>query len=106
MIVSKKSVVEFSFIDSCVRAFFSSIRGSSFSGIEVSELFRYSMCRLLGLKSMYATKRVEEMSKIVVNSIKPLCVRYDFDNYSEVEKQGILEACVHCMEMSRKRAGL
>jgi hypothetical protein len=70
---------------------------------DISELFRYSICSVLDLSSSFISVKVKELTKGVVNTIKPTIIKYNINNKSIEYKQGFLEACVHCIEMSRKK---
>lgn len=102
---SKKVDVNMKFVDELVRGYFSCLKENSISlnCSEVSELLRYSVCKLLGLQSKGYNDKIEEMSKLVVNSLQGVVSRYSINDMTEEYKTGILEACVHCMEMSRKK---
>lgn len=102
---SKKVDVNMKLVDELVRGYFRCLRENSISlnCSEVSELLRYSVCKLLKLQSKGYNNRIEETSKLVVNSLSGVVSRYNIDTMSDEYKTGILEACVHCMEMSRKK---
>lgn len=68
----------------------------------ISEGYRYYMCLVLGLDSEPSSLVVSKYSEGFKNILKPLCIKYNLDKLSEDKKKGILEACVHCIEKSRK----
>lgn len=68
----------------------------------ISEGYRYSMCLALGLDSEPASEVVKKYSSEFKNILEPLCLKYNLNRLSDDTKRGILEACVHCIEKSRK----
>lgn len=103
-IKSKKVDINMKFVNDIVKAYFECLRENnlSLSCSEISELLRYSMCKILNLQSKGYSNKIEESSKIVVNSLSILLKNYNIDDMTNDYKSGLLEACVHCMEMSRK----
>lgn len=93
------------FVNEVVKSYFECIRTNNLvlSYSEISELLRYSMCRMLGLQSKGYSRKIEETSKIIVNSLSDLLKNYNIEEMTTEYKSGLLEACVHCMEMSRKQ---
>lgn len=89
-----------SLVDRYIRKYFSIIRGSSLECEEVSELLRCSMCEVLGLESTEVNGRLMQLKPAVVSGLSSIC---DVSCMTKEYKQGILEGCVHGMEMSRKR---
>lgn len=71
----------------------------------VSELLRYSLCVLFDLESKGATEEVEFFSKGCIERLKIVANDLDLFSKSKEYKQGLLEACVHSMEMTRMRLG-
>ena len=99
------SVTNMEFVRKCVYEYFLAVEDIPLTGCEVSEIFRHSMCKLLGLNSQSSTELVGEVADIVISRLRPLVSRYNLS--ADIEyRQGVLEACVHTMEMSRKKAGL
>lgn len=98
--------VNFDFVNECVRTYLRQIRGVALTYSEVSELLRHSICVLFDLESRPINERMEQLSKIVVNVLKPVVEKYNMTGKSENYYQGLLEACVHCMELSRKKLGV
>ena len=98
----RKSNVSLKLVDDIVQAYFGCITENNMvmSCSEISELLRHSMCKLLGLQSKGYDKKIEEYSKIVVNNLNGVV---DVSGKSDSYKKGLLEACVHAMEMSRKK---
>lgn len=95
-------------INDIVKVYFSYLNSNNIklSGFEVSDLLRFSICNLLGLQSNGQTENVRKYTMGVVEAIYPIVYKFDLQNKSLEYKQGILEACVHSMEMSRKKAGV
>lgn len=93
------------FVNEIVKSYFECIRTNNLvlSCSEISELLRYSMCRMLGLQSKGYSRKIEETSKIIINSLSDLFKSYNINEMTNEYKSGLLEACVHCMEMSRKQ---
>jgi hypothetical protein len=107
MIIKKTTKVDVNMklVDEIVRAYFACLKENKLklSCSEISELMRYSMCKMLNLQSKGYSAKVEECSKLVVNSISCILQRYNVNELSSDYKAGLLEACVHCMELSRKK---
>ena len=106
LISRSKESIDFKFVDKCVRTYLSYVKSLDLSLSEVSELFRYSMCLKLGLTSKGYTERIEDLACDITDVLTPVFKDYNFDRCTESYKQGLLESCVHCMEMSRKRIGV
>ena len=102
---SKKVDINMKFVNEIVKSYFSCIRSNNFvlSCSEISELLRYSLCRLLGLKAKGYSSKICSLSDIVVDSLSGLFNNYNISDLTNEYKSGLLEACVHCMEMSRKQ---
>lgn len=108
MMLLKKAKLDINmrFVNDIVTTYFKTLRGSNFrlNCSEISELLRHSMCRLLGLSSNGCTYKIEKYSNTVVESLSDIIKKYNLDEMSDEYKKGLLEACVHCMELSRKKA--
>ena len=76
------------------------------SGVEVVEVFRYSLCSLLGLDSVGFTQGVELTSKAVVSALEPIRLEYALDTWAEERKWGLLTCCMKCMNTVKQRAGV
>lgn len=76
------------------------------SGKEVSELFRYSLCRLLGLRTKEATNFIEKHYGLVQPCLVVVLNKHGVQKESEEYKQGVVESCVHTIEMTRLRANV
>lgn len=68
----------------------------------ISEGYRNSLCILLDLETEASTYLVKKYENKFVNILKPVYNRYNLGQYSMSERKGILEACIHCIEKSRK----
>lgn len=66
----------------------------------ISELFRHSLCKALGLESKAATKRIglESCADLQRRYIDPIVKRYKLLDQSYEYRQGTLEACMHYTE--------
>lgn len=73
-------------------------------GKEISELLRYTLCKLLSLDTKGATSFIELYYSRCSNALKGVLNEHSLFGTNTRVKRGILEACVHCLEMSRKRA--
>lgn len=68
----------------------------------ISEGYRYSLCLLFELETEASTYLVEKYGKQFANILKPIYNKYELYKYDSEKKKGILEACIHCIEKSRK----
>lgn len=69
----------------------------------IKELLRYSLCYGFNLPSKASTNEIEgmaeECSRYILNGIA-------YDNFTVKTKQGIIEACIHMLDMIlRERVG-
>jgi len=91
------------FVDIVVKEYLDIISGVSLTGREVSEMFRYCICRILNLDTQIAI-HLEELSKLVINRLSSLkgwpALR------TEEERCAYLEVFVHVMEAVREGASL
>ena len=74
------------------------------SSFLMSDLLRHSLCNVLDLESIASCKAVEgyvDECSSVLREVIP--VTY-LNNSSKVQKEALLEACIHCIEMSIKKA--
>ena len=71
----------------------------------MSEMLRYCICEVLGLDTIYADSYIRENSFVFEQQLKIIMNKNGVFKESTEYKQGLLEACVHCIEMSRKKAG-
>lgn len=80
----------------------SKFRGSSFV---IAEGYRHALCVLLGLETE-ATLRVAKLYESeFVAQLKPIYDKYNLDKLTKKQRSGLLEACIHGMEKSRKLVG-
>ena len=71
----------------------------------MSELLRYSLCNVLNLKSIYSDVYIESLSEGLESKLQNIISNYNILDKPMEYRQGLLEACVHCIEFSRKKAG-
>lgn len=74
------------------------------SSFLMSDLLRHSLCNVLDLESTASCEAVEgyvDECSSVLRKVIP--VTY-LNNSSKIQKEALLEACVHCIEMSIKKA--
>ena len=101
IILGRRDKKELSLVDKCIRSFFESTRNKHLTAKDLSELYRFSLCTALDLDTV--------SNCIDFDAVQPLVdifKEYDVLDKSEEYRQGVLEACVHSYEMSRKYAGL
>lgn len=101
---ASKTDINTTVFDAVIREYFKVLRelNVALNTQEVSELLRYSVCRALGLQSLGTTTKLQILSdKVYVRLINPLKEQGVYEKSIEY-KQGVLEACVHCMEMTRR----
>ena len=69
---------------------------------DISEIIRHSTCLALDIDSVCALDGVDNLcnnaSKIIRNSLSSEILDSSLDS-----RRGVLEACVHCIEFSRKK---
>lgn len=110
MLLQRKNKVDITneVIKEVVREYFKIIKElyPNFCGLNISEILRYSICVLLGLETKGYLPDIEKASISVCNLLQPLIKKYSLDTKSLSYRMGFLEACVHCLEMSRKKAGV
>ena len=73
----------------------------SYRGLE--ELLRYSLCTALGLQTSETSYKVREISFKLIQGFKIKLNELDIYRKSEEYKQGLLEACVHCMKFTLEK---
>ena len=93
------------FVDKIVRAYFKCLKENrlDLTCSEIAELLRYSMCKLLDLQSKGYSERIENLSYTVIDALTPVVDDFNVDDMTFEYKTGLLEACIHAMEMSRKK---
>ncbi len=107
-ILPKKQVASdgLAFVKEATRTYFAHLKqlGVDFTGVEISELYRHSMCVVLGLESELNTHYdLKDYEQGVVKALKPVVKKYNLLSKDKGFKQGILEACVHGIEFTRKK---
>lgn len=100
-----KENIDMKLVDDLVRAYFSYLKNLNepLNYIEISELLRYSICQVLNLPTKGYSETIDKLSHNLQINLKSILDSYNLGNVSDDYKKGLLEACVHCMEMSRKR---
>ncbi len=109
-ILPKKQVTTdgVAFVKEATKAYFAHLKqlGLDFTGLEISELYRHSMCVVLELESELSTHYdLKDYEQGVVKTLKPIVKRYGFLEKEKGYRQGVLEACVHGVEFTRKVVG-
>lgn len=69
----------------------------------ISELLRYSLCVLLKLESKSSNGVVTEVAEDCIKHLRHDIKRTNILTKSLESRQAFLEACVHCIEFTRKR---
>lgn len=108
LIKAKKSNVTQEVYKDIVDSYLSYVseKKGNLSGYHIVELLRYSLCKYMGLETKGSSENVEKYSDECINHLKPVFNKHSILDKSVDYKKGILEACIHCIEMSRKRAGV
>lgn len=75
----------------------------SLSETAIAELLRHSVCISLNLESKGYDSFIESITDDCVKVIKPIFKRFNVLLQSDEYKRGMLEACMHCIELSRKK---
>lgn len=70
--------------------------------IDISETLRHSLCIALGLQS----RGSDEDCYVIAQALKPPLNELGVYNKSDAYKQGILEACMHHIEATRKAGAI
>lgn len=68
------------------------------------DLYRYCLCTALSLDCKLAYETLVPISTVVINMLKDKLQELDLLNKSIEYKQGFVEACMHCIVMSRNVA--
>lgn len=68
----------------------------------ISEGYRNALCLVLGLETEASTLLVKKYEKQFVEVLRPVYFKYNLCQYTMGKRKGILEACIHCIEKSRK----
>lgn len=86
-------------VDRIVREYFKCVRGIGvdLSCSEITELFRHSLCVILGLDSMPSSVKIGSLTSTVVRALSGVVMSVRI-----ADKAALLEACVTCMDMSRR----
>ena len=99
-----KNLVEREVYDGVMREYFKYLKSLTIrlDYQEMSELLRHSVCLALDLQSRGTTTKLQVMSSVLSERLKKVMPR-GIESKSTEYKQGVLEACVHCIEMTRRR---
>jgi len=69
------------------------------------ELFRHSLCLALELKSkeadIFIADKANEVSRILVDKVEEMDGKF-----TDADKHGVLEACIHILELTMQKAGI
>lgn len=68
----------------------------------ISEGYRNALCLLFRLETEASTYTVRKYEDKFVEVLRPVYFKYNLNQYSKDKLRGILEACIHCIEKSRK----
>ena len=74
------------------------------SAFLMSDLLRHSLCNVLDLESTASCEAVEGYVSECSSVLREVIPVTYLNNSSKVQKEALLEACVHCIEMSIKKA--
>ena len=91
--------------DELIRAYFR--LGKQFNifsdTLDISEFFRYTLCLALNLKTTSTYIGYDYEADIIVTEFNNVLKNNKFPRITTKKyRQGILEACIHAMELSRK----
>lgn len=108
MIVTRRSkaAINFKVVDMLVRSYLRLMRDITISGTVLSDLFRVALCDMLDLPYMCNSQEVYRFLSAVKANLIPIIDSTNLRMTTSETKQGYLEACVHCLEMSRVKAGV
>lgn len=101
----QKENINMTFVDKIVRAYFKCLKENrlDLTCSEIAELLRYSMCKLLDLQSNGYSVKIENLSYTVIEELVQVLDDFNVKDMTFEYKTGLLEACIHAMEMSRKK---
>ena len=108
MLLKTKKVVDYEVIyKDILKTYFDflNLRTLELTPIGVSEFLRYSLCTALGLSTISSHIYIDNNSFRLIQEFKIVLNKYDVYSKNIQYKQGLLEACVHCIELSRVEAG-
>lgn len=111
VIKSKKAQIEKEIYTNIVESYLTYLKSDDYlrttlSAYEVSELLRYSLCDYFNLESKGASIKIENLSECIKQVFRGIQNMDNLLNKSEDYRKGVLEACIHCLEMSRQKAGV
>ena len=105
--------VDMELVNEIVRAYLDGIRANQgvanidLSGKDIVELFRYCLCRALDLQTKENILGGEEFYQAVGHDLlMPIVTSGNLYAMSTEHRHGLLEACIHCLVLARKRANV
>ena len=106
---ASKNKINTALYEEIIRGYFDYLRERcvrTYNGSDLVELMRYSLCIALDLESDINLDKMLYLATGCINEFKIILNKYEIYKTSTYFRQGVLEACVHGMELSRERAGL
>ena len=91
-------------VDKIIKSYFDYLKTNNIdlTYSELTDLLRHSVCIVLGLKSKALTERLDVLANDIAKIITVHIPYSLMSGFSHNYKVKILEACVHCIELSRK----
>ena len=91
-------------VDKIIKSYFDYLKTNNINLTysELTDLLRHSVCIVLGLKSKALTERLDVLANDIAKIITVHIPYSLMSGFSHSYKVKILEACVHCIELSRK----
>lgn len=68
----------------------------------IAESYRAVLCRLLDLETESSNYITDKYIDELVKRLEPVARKYKLASLNREQKQGVLEACIHCIEKTRK----
>ena len=68
----------------------------------ITEGYRHSLCVLFQLETEASLALAKKYESAFVEVLRPVYDKYNLEKLSSEKKKGLLEACIHCIEMTRK----
>lgn len=105
--------VDMELVDEIVRAYLDGVRANQgvanidLSGRDIVELFRYCLCRALDLQTKENISGGEEFYQAIgYDLLMPIIASSNLYAMNTEHRHGLLEACIHCLVLARKRANV
>lgn len=91
-------------VDKIIKSYFDYLKTNNIelTYSELTDLLRHSVCIALGLKSKALTDRLDVLAEDIAKVITVHIPHSLVPSFTHNHKVKILEACVHCIELSRK----